>query len=106
VHLLLERADVQVNSEDYGWTPLLWASTNGHVKVLGLLIERPDVDMNLGDRMGQTPLSLAASDGNDQIVRLLLERADVRVNSVDKDGWTPLSRASRKWLRRSCGSAT
>ncbi|KAA8901721.1 hypothetical protein FN846DRAFT_112191 [Sphaerosporella brunnea] len=88
VKLLLQREDVDVNSQDKeGRTPLLWAMANGEDGVVKLLLEREDVDVNLQDRRyGQTPLSCAAKKGCDGVVKLLLEREDVDVNLQDKEG--------------------
>ena len=91
VQLLVERDDVNVNSEDKtGRTPLSWAAENGHDAVVRLLVERDDVEADLNDREKRTPLLWAARRGRDGVVKILLERGNVDVGVEDYNGWTPL----------------
>ncbi|OBT54158.1 hypothetical protein VE04_10305 [Pseudogymnoascus sp. 24MN13] len=97
VKLLIERDDVDANSEDNsGQTPLWWAIDSYHIveeseqeAVVKLLLER-NVIPDSKNEDGRTPLSKAAGRGHKAIVKLLLERNDVDHNSEDKDGHTPL----------------
>jgi hypothetical protein len=74
--------------EEHGFTPLMLASTHGHLDVVRWLLdhgaainERPDD--------GRTALYLACSKSQSPVVRLLLERgADPTL--PDHKGWTPL----------------
>ena len=50
-------ADVEAK-DDWGWTPLYWASKRNHIEIVKLLIER-GADVNAKDNMGRTPLYLA-----------------------------------------------
>jgi ankyrin len=75
-------ADVNCTSRD-GWTPLLSAS-NGHAKIIELLLEN-GADPNVASDRGYSPLMRAAGNGHEEIVRLLLA-AGADKQMVDCDG--------------------
>ena len=87
VELLLNTESVQVDAATQaGATPLLVASQNARVEVVGLLLARGDVDVNRGTTCkrvdannGVTPLFAAATNGHVRVVQMLLERGDVQV---------------------------
>jgi len=95
--------DADINARDeYGWTPLCWASRGGHFgddSVLRLLLER-GVDVNSrADDDGFTPLLRASENGALEVVRLLLEHgADVQ--AVDVDGKTALQLVGKTRYRK------
>ena len=73
VRLLLARSDVNIDEPDnFGQTPLWWASYNGHEGAVRLLLARGDVNSNEPGRLGQSPLWPASSNGHEGVVRLLL----------------------------------
>ena len=37
-----------------GWTALMFASDSGHTEIVKLLLERPEIDVNLRDNKSQT----------------------------------------------------
>jgi ankyrin repeat protein len=80
--------NANINARDeYGWTPLSWASRGCYFKdgsVLRLLLER-GADVNARAHIdGSTPLHLASVNGALEAVRLLLEHgADVEAVSVE-----------------------
>ncbi|RYP77756.1 hypothetical protein DL769_003322 [Monosporascus sp. CRB-8-3] len=84
----------RINTKDkYGWTPLHWASQNGHDTVVKQLLES-GADASVKDNGGMTPLYLASGNGHDTVVKQLLEGgADASVK--DDDGETPLHWASQ-----------
>jgi ankyrin repeat protein len=97
MRMLLAKGDVDLDSKDnYGRTPLLWATREGHEAVVRLLAERDDVVADSNDRHGRTPLSYAVREGHEAVVWLLMERDDVVVDSKDDDGRTPLSYAAEE----------
>ncbi len=55
-----------------GWTPLHYAATGGHLRVLAFLIGA-NADVNAESPNGTTPLMMAAMYGNSESVKLLLE---------------------------------
>ena len=94
---VLEVKEWDVNAVDCtGSTPLTWAARGGKNEVVGVLLERVDVNPNKADtKYGQTPLSWAAGMGHEEVVRVLLGREDLNPNLADtKYGGTPLSRAA------------
>ena len=55
-----------------GWTPLHYAATGGHLRVVAFLIGA-HADVNAESPNGTTPLMMAAMYGNSDVVKLLLE---------------------------------
>ena len=55
-----------------GWTPLHYAATGGHLRVLAFLLGA-HADVNAESPNGTTPLMMAAMYGNSESVKLLLE---------------------------------
>ena len=83
-----------VNAEDnYGKTPLLWASRNGHKGIVELLIDN-GANIEARNEYGYTPLLLASYRGHIKIVKLLIDNG-ADLNAKDNYGWTTLILASR-----------
>jgi len=57
------------------YTLLSYACKNGHIVIVKLLLEHPDIDVNLC-----TPLYCACSNGHIDIVQLLLEHPNINLN--------------------------
>ncbi|CAG8267859.1 unnamed protein product [Penicillium salamii] len=72
-------------------TPLSWASKNGRVGIVKLLLQIGD-DCDQQDGFRQTPLSLASLNGHTTVVRLLIEKG-VDLNAIDGTGVKPLEEA-------------
>ena len=60
------------NVNKTGWTPLHYAATGGHVRVLAFLVGA-GAQLNAESPNGTTPLMMAAMYGNDASVKFLLE---------------------------------
>jgi hypothetical protein len=72
---LLLQAGADVNSRGtYRETALANACYRGNSKVVGLLLEQPDIDLNAADGSGDTPLMEAVRAGHAAIARLLIEK--------------------------------
>ena len=80
-----------INEGDFlGYTPLAWASHNGHEGVVKLLLGQEEVNPNKLGGYDQAPLSYAAEGGYEGVVKLLLEREEVNPDSPDGSCRTPL----------------
>ncbi|KAF8541995.1 ankyrin repeat-containing domain protein [Trichophaea hybrida] len=96
VRMLLARKELEENANDTLGAVLWKALKNGHEVVVGTILERDKVDVNLRDAGHETPLLYASSSGNEEMVRLMLQRDDVNVNAKDWNGDTSLWNACRK----------
>ncbi|TVY17131.1 Ankyrin repeat, PH and SEC7 domain containing protein [Lachnellula arida] len=86
-----------------GRTPLSWASEEGHLEVVKMLLAKPSVNVNSKSsaraefnkvrgyyHRGMTALMLAAMRGHERIVELLLQTGKVDKTITYKDGRTAL----------------
>ena len=90
---MLEMGKWDVNAANYiGSTALVLAAQRGQEGVVKALLERKEVNPNLGDtKYGRAPLWLAARSGHEGVVKILSERNDVNPNQADAEyGATPL----------------
>jgi uncharacterized protein len=79
-----------------GWTPLIYASTEGHDDVAVLLLDA-GADVNAGAPNGTTALMMAARNGHEKTVDLLLARG-ADANRRNDTGATALFWADRAGL--------
>ena len=97
VATLIKMECYDINEGDFlGYTPLAWASCNGHEEMVRLLLEREEVSPDKPDKRGRTPLLYAAERGYEGVVKLLLEREEVNPGKLVGPGWTPLLYAARR----------
>jgi ankyrin repeat protein len=80
-------ADVNAK-DDYGWTPLHWASTKGHVHVAKELLEH-GADIEATNNDGSTPLHWACLMDHVAVGNELLSRG-ANIEAKSDDGGTPL----------------
>lgn len=71
-NLVLKLVRLGANVNKAGWTPLHYAATGGHLRVVAFLIGAK-ADVNAESANGTTPLMMAAMYGNSNTVKLLLE---------------------------------
>ncbi|SDY29606.1 hypothetical protein SAMN05518669_1118 [Variovorax sp. YR634] len=90
VRSLLQRGFDPNTRDEYGQTGLLIALREPSPKVIQVLIESPQTNVDLANAKDETPLMLAAIKGQQDLVTQLLKR-DAAVN---KTGWTPLHYAA------------
>ncbi|GLH04266.1 hypothetical protein R5R35_002258 [Gryllus longicercus] len=89
VRVWLDDTEHDMNQgDDHGFSPLHWASKEGHQKIVDMLMLR-GARINATNRGDDTPLHLAAAHGHQAIVNMLLRnRADI--NFTNEHGNTPL----------------
>uniref|UniRef100_A0AAQ6ARQ7 KAP NTPase domain-containing protein n=1 Tax=Amphiprion ocellaris TaxID=80972 RepID=A0AAQ6ARQ7_AMPOC len=81
-------------TQQYGTTPLIWASRKGHFDCVMYLLENgADVDQEGANSM--TALIVAVKGGYTEVVKELLKR-NPNVNMTDKDGNTALMIAAKE----------
>ncbi|KAJ8028714.1 Integrin-linked protein kinase [Holothuria leucospilota] len=89
VRVWLDKVENDPNQgDDHGFSPMHWASKEGHLNIVDMLISRGAKinSTNMGD---DTALHLAAAHGHREIVMKLLQcKADL--NAVNEHGNTPL----------------
>ena len=79
-----------------GMTALIWASKEGHIDVVRLLLNTSQVDINKGrKRDGATALMLASYNGHVEVVEILLgqDNIDVARRSTSEEDHL----AQRRW---------
>lgn len=83
--------EVNINSVTKAWvTPLMEAVEKGFYKIVVLLCNCENIDLNCKDFTGKTALHIAALNGHSQIVSFLIDLPGIELNSIDKNGSTPL----------------
>ena len=83
-----------VNSrDDHRFSPLHWASANGHADVMTFLLDR-GADPNARTDLGMTPLLLAKDGRKDLIVLLANHGADVGAKA--DNGYSALHSAAQQ----------
>ncbi|WP_354415248.1 ankyrin repeat domain-containing protein [Variovorax atrisoli] len=90
VRNLIQRGFDPNTRDEHGQTGLLIALREPSPKVIKVLIEAPQTDVDIASPKDETPLMLAAIKGQQDVVDQLLKR-DAAVN---KTGWTPLHYAA------------
>ena len=91
--MLLEHgADVNVQSDDYGSSPLMLAAVEGHTEIVTALLEK-GANTALTNHAGQTALISAAREGHVEVVKVLLA-AGADANAKTPAGFSVLYGAS------------
>lgn len=91
-------ADI-INAVDlWGRTALFLAASYGHDDVVKFLLQVPDVNPNIAERVGNTlydwnPLHVACAHGRDICVQLLLQHPAVDINCTSDFGEAPIHTA-------------
>ncbi len=90
--LLLDNpgTDFQLANQSNGMTPLMIAAKEGHAEIIGLLLVKHNISINVQDKDGWTALMLAAFHGHPVAVRSLLVPG-IDVNIQNKWGDTALT---------------
>jgi len=86
-----EGIDINIASNEQGWTPLHLACRNGNVRLIALLLDDPRIDHTMLDKEGRTPLDLACATYNLDAVKVFFEKNKYDVaNPKNAAGFTPL----------------
>lgn len=86
---LADGADINAKDVGNGITALIWASQNGHIDVVKVLLDK-GADINIKNSNGVTSLIMAIQNSSMDIVKLLLDKG-AEVNTVrPNDSVTPL----------------
>ena len=88
-----DRTIVNEQTKSLGMTALIFASLEGHIEIVHLLLQKGS-EPNMTGFKGETALMAASQNGNTEIVDLLLE-AGADPNVFYSDGKTALTLASR-----------
>jgi hypothetical protein len=81
------------SSEIKDTNPLITAARFGKIKILKLLLESPDIDVNMKDYIGMTALMWAATNGHSEILIELLKK-DADIDIKNNQGMTALMMAT------------
>ena len=77
---LVDNADLINYVDKQGMTALIWASKEGHIDIVRLLLNTSQVDLNRGrKRDGATALMLASYNGHVKVVEILLRQDNIDV---------------------------
>ncbi len=94
---LLIAVGADVNTVDeYGWTPLHYATWAKHTECTKILLASPGIDVNKVNKQGETALYLATFWGVTESVELLLKAPEIDVNRSPIHGKTPLKIATER----------
>ncbi len=93
---LLKHGVADINVADIDGTLLCHAALHGWANIVGELLSRPAVDVNLAGQERATPLFLAAWKGHAKVVEMLLGARYINVNLATTAGATPLYIAAEK----------
>lgn len=88
--LLARGFDPNTIEEERGDTGMILAMREGSMKVFDVLLNAPDIDLEIGAKNGDTSLMLACFKGNRPAVEALLQMGA----EVNRPGWTPLHYAA------------
>ena len=93
--LIAEGCAINSINDSDGWSPLMGASLNGHIKIVEKLLAA-NAEPNTAASDGSTALMLAAKRGHVDVAERLLANVTIAVNSTDARGRTALMYASHK----------
>ena len=70
MQLFLARVDVNVNAKNKnGWSPLSYATKNGHLEIVQLFVAQVDIGVDVKDKYGWSPLWYGTKNKHLEIVQ-------------------------------------
>ncbi len=104
VTILLTHSDIAINAQDLtercaGWTALHHAVSRGRLKICKLLLNHPNLDINIQTTAGNTAVMLAAQNGDSKILDAIFEKfPHVDLSIRNREGKRALDLAPKKWI--------
>ncbi|XP_065826102.1 death-associated protein kinase 1-like isoform X2 [Oscarella lobularis] len=93
---LIDHCGVNVDDQDNdGWTSLMCACQEGHLKTVQLLVSK-QCDINIRTKNGSKTLHVASSNGQTAVTEYLIDHCGVNVDEQTNGGWTSLMHACQK----------
>lgn len=89
---VLNISQININAvNDEGKTLLMIATYNGDVDAVRLLLQHPDIDVNVKSKVYEESALLTSIKRSEfQIFNLLMQHPKINVNIGNRKGWTPL----------------
>ncbi len=75
-----KKTELENNADNSGGTPLIYAAGFGHTDIVKLLLEQPNININIIDDNGISALTAAAMHGHVDIMTILLQRPEIIIN--------------------------
>ena len=88
--LLSQGADVNFVRQPFGWTPLTSALFGKHQRLVQLLLDTPDIDVDMPNSGGMTPLHMACDTQNTSAIDKIIQKSRASLNLKTSSGCTPL----------------
>ena len=93
--------DINTLDRNEGRTPLYLAARYGHLGIVRLLVDHPEISLNvtvpgINEWKGNCALQIASYYGNLDVIELLLQFEEIDVNEWDDKGGTALCWATSK----------
>jgi ankyrin repeat protein len=90
VQALLQRGFDPNSRDEKGQLPLFLCMREGSMKVAAVLLQSPQLQVDMANEAGETALMMAALKGHAEWVPRLVERGA----KIERSGWTPLHYAA------------
>jgi ankyrin repeat protein len=82
MQLFLARVDMNVNAKNKnGWSPLSYATKNGHLEIVQLFVAQVDIGVDVKDKYGWSPLWYATKNKHLEILQQTSEVANWFIES-------------------------
>ncbi|KRX09229.1 Protein kinase-like domain [Pseudocohnilembus persalinus] len=85
--------DINYSQKD-NWSGLHYAISEGHIQIVKILIQQPQIQINSQSGFGRTPLHIAIVRESVEIVELLIQNKNIDINIQDKEFNTPMHLAA------------
>ena len=90
LYLIKQECDLH-STDKHERTPLHFASLNGHLRIVQLLITKFNCESDVKDSQQQTPLHYACKSGKLDVVQYLFDKCGCNPNQMDENQWTPIA---------------